>query len=415
MPAVNPGPAISSFPNTVAGYVANTSTQPPATYTTDSLGNVTGLSGTVTTASGQSSQQFFSPFVATHTASIDARTMPSGAVTAATSGVLRTIAGAAASLINISGGAITLPPTTNGNSAYISLQCDDTVQYMRAILSYPSVCTGGFTMIIPYASGNFPGTGNTTGSGDAGVHAGLVCWTGSANETNFSAGGYGPNAGAITGYGGQDVSATIPLQGHTVTVELFCNKYSGRVTLAINNDIVGDYTDLRTISYLGPYAVFELGASTTNGNNPSIILMEASSQYIQPAVGLVPKAYANYPGSVVNMTSSLTSLFTAQAASGAPNGCAALVIASVFITQASGDCQMRLYDGASGYSGTQVVARGAFTGRVTYIQSFIPSTTSPAPNVQVQIANTAGVGTVNQGSDTNVDYVIVLPIPHYQI
>jgi hypothetical protein len=38
------------------------------TYTTDSSGNVTGLSGTVTTASGQSSQQFFSPFVATHTA-----------------------------------------------------------------------------------------------------------------------------------------------------------------------------------------------------------------------------------------------------------------------------------------------------------------------------------------------------------
>ena len=45
MPSVNLGPASSQFPNTVAGYVPNTGTQPLATYSTDASGNVTGLVG----------------------------------------------------------------------------------------------------------------------------------------------------------------------------------------------------------------------------------------------------------------------------------------------------------------------------------------------------------------------------------
>ena len=82
------------------------------------------------------------------------------------------------------------------------------------------------------------------------MHAGIECYYSGAAHTTVLCGGYGPNAGAITGaQTSTDYVSTLPLQGNTRTLELFCNKATGRVTLALDSQILVDYFDIRTISY----------------------------------------------------------------------------------------------------------------------------------------------------------------------
>ena len=399
---IGTSPTLSAVPVNYFATVAALTAAQPASACVGARANVAGVSYTRNGASWVVTN------TVTHTAGIDARQLPNGSLFA-TDGTLLPLAGTGASAVSVSSGAIVQP--ANSTAAYIPLQCDDIVQYMRALSSWPADAPGQIKLVIPAAGGSFPGVGGS-GPADAGVHAGIECYYSGAAHTTVLCGGYGPNAGAITGAQTSiDYVSTLPLQGNTRTLELFCNKVTGRVTLALalDSQILVDYFDIRTVSYLSNIGIFEFyPTGLGDGAMPKILAMEISSKYVEPSIGSLAQLGETYLASAFSMTNSMQSTGITVNNGRAPGGCN-LVIASVFVSQTSGDTSFRLTDGTL-YSANQVVARGAFTGRVTYIEQ-LKGTPLGDRTITLQAQNSAGVGTLTAGSDTGMQCMVVQGIP----
>ena len=345
---------------------------------------------------------------ANHTSAINAAILPNGKLTTATTGVLQPLAGDTGN-VSVSGGAIVMP--NGAGAAYIPLLCDDVVQRMTAKIFWPTGCTGVITFVIPAAGANFPGVVGGSGTADAAVHAAVSCYNGSANSSVFNCGGYGTNAGVITGQVSADFSPQYPLQNNTRTVELTFNKVTGRVTMSIETEIVLDYFDVRGALYCGPYGIFEFfPTGQLTGTMPKLLSIEASSVYKEPNSASLVKYGGAYLNPAYAFTNSWANTGLAVNPSMGPGnnpGGSSLILVSAFITQTSGDTSFRLTDGTY-YSGNQIVARGAFTGRVSYIEQLGGSNNGAA--IQLQAQNSAGVGSMPIYTDVGRQAMVSLGV-----
>jgi len=312
---------------------------------------------------------------------INPATISDGSLVYATAGKLNNIVND--SSVSVASGKLVC--TDAINAAYVVLEADDTIQYMKAVVQFDSDCRGAFAMVIPRQDGTFPGISGT-GSPEAGVHAVFSCWSGSAEIKTIASYGYGGAAAAITGTNG-NITAPMAFLGATRTFELFFNKRTGRVVVQVDGITLVDYLDPRALSYIGKYGIFEFYGVAAK--KPKVISIECSSK-AQSSTDSIIKLVDQYFASATAIAASFTNTdFTIASAN--TNEGTTVVMVSAWIDQTLGDTTFRLTDGTN-YSAGSVVARGAFNGRVTYIERLIQP---PAASnlITLQAMNASGSAT----------------------